>query len=101
MNIFQYLTQLKVLENPKVIFPMLVWIIFWKGTALWKSAQRKEKIWFWLLMCLNTLGILEICYIFVFSNSNNVNAWKAKLMKKNNTEKTTIEPIEENITNQE
>jgi len=101
MNIFQYLTQLKVLENPKVIFPMLVWIIFWKGTALWKSAQRKEKIWFWLLMCLNTLGILEICYIFVFSNSNNVNTWKAKLMKKNNTEKTTIEPIEENITNQE
>ena len=106
MNIFQFLTQSKLLENPKVILPMLIWIIFWKGMALWKSAQKKERVWFWLLMCINTLGILEICYIFVFSNPNNdFKTLKARLMqkkdKKNDEEKITIEPIKENTTNQE
>ncbi len=101
MNIYQYLAQLKFLENPKVFFPMLVWIIFWKGMALWKAADKKERIWFWLLMCINTLGILEICYLFVFSNpKNNFKGLKDKFIKKNfkNNEVITVEPIEENTT---
>lgn len=109
MNIYQYLTQLKFLEDPKIFFPMLVWIIFWKGMSLWKSSQRKERVWFWLLMCINTLGILEICYLFVFSNpKNDLKAFKEKLMKNmsgkkivDQKEEITIEPIEENTTNQE
>jgi len=109
MNIFQYIAQLQILENPKILLPLLFWIILWKGLALWKAAQKQERVWFWLLMCINTLGILEICYIFVFSHPNNdLRSWKEKLMsgikgKKvlNKKEEITVEPIEENTNNQE
>ncbi|MEK7138346.1 MAG: DUF5652 family protein [Patescibacteria group bacterium] len=56
------------LETLAIIFLLLaLWSIAWKGMALWKSAQRKEKWWFIALMIINTLGILEILYLFVFS----------------------------------
>jgi hypothetical protein len=44
-----------------------LWTIPWKAIALWKSARRKELTWFIVLMIFNTLAILEILYIFVFS----------------------------------
>lgn len=47
------------------------WTIPWKGFALWKAARRGEKIWFIVLLLLNTLAILEILYIFVFSERDN------------------------------
>ena len=46
---------------------VLVWSLVWKGLALWKSARRGENIWFIVLLLVNTLGILEILYIYVFS----------------------------------
>jgi hypothetical protein len=44
-----------------------IWSTIWKGLALWKSARKGSKIWFVILLIVNTLGILEILYIFVFS----------------------------------
>ncbi len=41
-----------------------VWSLAWKGWALWLAARRGEKVWFIILLILNTLGILEIIYIF-------------------------------------
>jgi len=46
---------------------LVVWSLIWKGLALWKSAQRKEKTWFVALLIINTVGILEILYLYVFS----------------------------------
>ena len=46
---------------------LLIWSLVWKGLALWKSARREESVWFVALLVLNTLGILEILYLFVFS----------------------------------
>ncbi len=43
------------------------WSIVWKGLALWKSAQREQKWWFIAFLVVNTLGILEILYYYVFS----------------------------------
>jgi len=45
----------------------VIWELFWKGFALWKAARRNDKIWFVVLLFVNTLGILDILYIFVFS----------------------------------
>jgi hypothetical protein len=45
----------------------IVWTLPWKAVALWKSAKTGDKVWFIMLLILNTLGILEIFYIFVFS----------------------------------
>ena len=45
----------------------IAWSAVWKGIALWKAARSGEKIWFVILLFVNTLGILEILYIYVFS----------------------------------
>ncbi|MGC8851750.1 MAG: DUF5652 family protein, partial [Minisyncoccia bacterium] len=56
------------LENHQNVFlGIYIWTIIWKGLALWKSAQRKEKVWFAVILILNTLGLLDILYLFVFS----------------------------------
>jgi hypothetical protein len=44
-----------------------VWSLIWKGLALWKAARLNDKAWFIAIMILNTVGLLEIFYIFVFS----------------------------------
>jgi len=46
---------------------VLVWTLIWKGLALWTSARKSQKIWFVILLIVNTIGILEILYIFLFS----------------------------------
>ena len=43
---------------------IVIWSLFWKGWALWLAARRGEKIWFIILLIVNTVGILEIIYIF-------------------------------------
>lgn len=44
-----------------------IWSLIWKGLALWKSARKNSMIWFIILLVVNTVGILDILYIFVFS----------------------------------
>ena len=44
-----------------------VWSIFWKGWAMWIAARQGQKVWFGALLVVNTLGILEILYIYIFS----------------------------------
>ena len=46
---------------------LLVWSFVWKGLALWKAAHKGSRWWFVALMVVNTLGLLEILYIYVFS----------------------------------
>lgn len=46
---------------------VLVWSLFWKAIALWKAARKNSPIWFVLFLLVHTLGILEILYIFLFS----------------------------------
>lgn len=46
---------------------ILIWSAVWKLLALWKAARRNSVPWFIILFLVNTIGILEILYIFVFS----------------------------------
>lgn len=48
---------------------LLVWSLFWKGLALWKSARNDSRYWFIALLLTNTLGILELLYLFVFAKN--------------------------------
>jgi len=59
-------------SNSILITLLAVWSIPWKGVALWKSAQRREKWWFIIILIANTAGILEIIYIFFFANREKV-----------------------------
>jgi hypothetical protein len=47
---------------------MLLWSLAWKGVALWKAARNNDKYWYVALLVINTVGLLEIIYIFFFSN---------------------------------
>lgn len=38
-----------------------------KAVALWIAARKGSKVWFVMLLILNTLGILPLFYIFYFS----------------------------------
>ncbi|HRY22584.1 MAG TPA: DUF5652 family protein [Candidatus Dojkabacteria bacterium] len=49
-----------------VIISLAIWDAVWKGVALWKAAQNREKTWFVFLFVFNTLGILPILYIKFF-----------------------------------
>jgi hypothetical protein len=47
-----------------LVVVLLAWSLVWKGLALWRAAERKSKPWFVVLLILNTVGILEIVYLF-------------------------------------
>lgn len=49
-----------------VISILAIWTLVWKGLALWRAAKNNEPVWFVVLLVVNTLGILEILYLYVF-----------------------------------
>jgi len=63
------ITELLAVESLPIwlITIALLWSLSWKGLALWKSARKNSPIWFVFLLVVNTLGIFEILYIFLFS----------------------------------
>ena len=50
-----------------VFILLLVWSLVWKGMALWRAARLGKTRWFIALLIINTFGILEILFLFVFS----------------------------------
>ena len=50
-----------------IIVLVIVWTLVWKAMALWRAARNGDKIWYLILLLVNTLGILEILYLYVFS----------------------------------
>lgn len=67
-----------------LFFVFFLWSVLWKGIALWRSANLKQKNWFVVILILNgaTLGILEIVYLFFFAKKKMTIAelkfWKNK-----------------------
>ncbi|MEY4731594.1 MAG: hypothetical protein RL681_540 [Candidatus Parcubacteria bacterium] len=49
------------------ILIVALWTIYWKGRALWHAARKGDSVWFVVLLVVNTVGILEILYLYVFS----------------------------------
>jgi uncharacterized membrane protein YiaA len=59
-------------QNTWVLVALVIWCLPWKGVALWKAARQNDKGWFIALLIINTLGLLEILYIFSFSKRKKV-----------------------------
>lgn len=53
--------------NGPLFVVLLLWSLFWKGLALWHSGRRGQPWWFVILLVLNTVGILEIIYLFAIA----------------------------------
>jgi|TARA_B100001971_G_C17652495_1_gene268727 predicted membrane protein len=73
--------------NPWLLAIILLWILFWKGTALWKAARKNSPFWFIALLVINTLGLLEIIYLFVFSEMKFVKKKSPKKKKRKSKKK--------------
>ncbi|MEJ2267780.1 MAG: DUF5652 family protein [Nanoarchaeota archaeon] len=69
---------------------MLLWSAVWKLLALWKSARKGSAVWFIVLALINTVGILEILYIFVFSKMKCCEFKLNKIKKKNFSKKKPV-----------
>ncbi|MBS3085613.1 hypothetical protein J4442_03765 [Candidatus Woesearchaeota archaeon] len=50
-----------------ILIVLIIWSFVWKLLALWKSARKGSIVWFIMLALINTAGILEILYLFIFS----------------------------------
>jgi Family of unknown function (DUF5652) len=61
-----------VQDHPMFFLAIIVWTLIWKGVALWKAGQRREKIWFTVLLVVNTFGILEIIYYYFVGRDEQV-----------------------------
>ncbi|MDP2638368.1 MAG: DUF5652 family protein [Candidatus Levybacteria bacterium] len=67
---------------PVMQYVLLVWSIAWKGLALWNAAKNNQRNWFIAILIINTVGILEIVYLFRFAKKRLVISdlyfWKSK-----------------------
>lgn len=68
--------------SPIMQYLLLVWAIAWKGIALWNSAKNSQRNWFIAILIVNTVGILEIIYLFRFAKKrltlSDLYFWKSK-----------------------
>ena len=51
-----------------------LWETIWKAVALWRAGVDRNLLWFVLMFVLNTVGILEIVYIFGISRPRRAQA---------------------------
>jgi len=65
-----------------LFFAAYLWSMLWKALALWKAANLKQRNWFVAILILNTLGIVEIAYLFYFAKKrmqlNELKFWETK-----------------------
>ncbi len=68
-----------------IITVITIWSTLIKGIALWKSANQKQQNWFIVMLIINTVGILELVYLFRFSKKRltlkEIKSWK-KIFRK-------------------
>lgn len=56
-------------EHPEAVAPAValgVWSLVWKAFALYRAGANRSPGWFVTLLLVNTVGILEMLYLFIF-----------------------------------
>lgn len=68
-----------------LITVITVWSTLLKGIALWRAANLKQRNWFIVMLIVNTIGILELVYLFRFASKRltikEVKSWASKLKR--------------------
>ncbi len=72
MSIFNFFTPPLALPVFLGFIVLAIWSIVWKGMALWQASRRSDKWWFIIMLVINTAGILEIIYIYIFSKKKSL-----------------------------
>ena len=66
------ITEQFLIQNQWIILLAVLWVLPWKGVALWRAARNSHKGWFLAILVINTMALLEIIYIFFFSKKKKV-----------------------------
>lgn len=53
---------------PWLFVIIIAWSLVWKLIGMWKAARNKHVVWFIVMALFNTVGILPILYIYIFSD---------------------------------
>lgn len=70
-----FLQYQEFINNNWPLFILLAaWTLIWKGIALWKAARHSDKVWFVVMLIVNSIGILEIIYIFAVARKKELPA---------------------------
>ncbi len=60
----------ELLQNPlavTIISILILWSWVWKILALYRAGANRSPVWFVVLMFVNTIGILDLLYLLIFS----------------------------------
>lgn len=52
---------------PLTLAILYIWSLIWKGLALWRASKNNQRNWFIAILALNTVGVIEIIYLFFFA----------------------------------
>ena len=69
-------------DNIWLFIISILWVLPWKGYALWTASHNNSKGWFIALLILNTFAILDIFYIFYIAKrtpKDFIKAFKSKI----------------------
>ena len=55
-------TELALLIGGVVL--LALWDLAWKAVAMWEAAKERDKLWFVLLLLINSIGIVPILYLW-------------------------------------
>lgn len=56
----------QLLSSPVSLTVLFIWSLLVKGIAVWRAANLKQRNWFVGILVLNTLGLIELVYLFKF-----------------------------------
>lgn len=71
-----------LLNNDWFLLASAIWVLPWKGLALWRASRKGSKIWFIALLVINTFALLEIVYVFFGDKlTDRYRKWRAAAKK--------------------
>lgn len=47
-----------------VMLVLIAWTLFWKGLGLWHASKNNKPYWFVAFLLINSVGILELIFLF-------------------------------------
>ncbi len=66
-----------------IIFTVVfIWDLVWKGLGMWMASKKNSPTWFIVMLVINSIGILPILYIYVFSEMGKKNLKNRNLRRK-------------------
>ncbi len=58
------LTQTQLIVIVSILAVLTLWDVVWKAMAMWVVCKRESKLWFVILLVVNSVGILPIAYLW-------------------------------------